>query len=158
MSAAFFNLVFAVAWMAVTGGFSLPNLLLGLVFGAVILFVLREQIGAERHFRRARRIAVLIRLFIKELALSAWKVARQVMRRDMGLKPGIFAYETQLKTDAEITLLANLITLTPGTLTVDVSADRTTLFIHAVDCSDVEAARADIRNGFERRIREAFEE
>ena len=56
----------------------------------------------------------------------------------------------------QITLLANMITLTPGTLTVDVTEDRSALIVHAIDCPDVEAACADIRNGFERLIREAF--
>ena len=49
-----------------------------------------------------------------------------------------------------------MITLTPGTLTVDVTEDRSALIVHAIDCPDVEAACADIRNGFERLIREAF--
>ena len=58
--------------------------------------------------------------------------------------------------DAEITLLANLITLTPGTLSVDVSDDRKYLYVHSIDCSDVEALIDDIRNGFERKILEVF--
>jgi multicomponent Na+:H+ antiporter subunit E len=46
--------------------------------------------------------------------------------------------------------------LTPGTLSVDVSPDRRTLFVHAIDCSDVEKCRRDIAEGFERAIIEAF--
>ncbi|NJR13691.1 MAG: Na+/H+ antiporter subunit E [Phyllobacteriaceae bacterium] len=158
MSAALINVLFAVIWMVVTGAYSLPNFALGFAMGALTLFLMREQLGADRYFRRVRRTMSLIRLFIKELIMSAVRVAVLVLKRDMGLKPGIFAYQTELRSDAEITLLANMITLTPGTLTVDVSDDRRTLFIHAVDCSDPEAARADIRNGFERKIREAFEQ
>jgi multicomponent Na+:H+ antiporter subunit E len=74
----------------------------------------------------------------------------------MELKPGIFAYPLTVDRDFEITLLANLITLTPGTLSVDVSADRKTLFVHAIDCSEPEATRRDIATGFERKIMEAF--
>ncbi|MET0172908.1 MAG: Na+/H+ antiporter subunit E, partial [Agrobacterium vaccinii] len=51
---------------------------------------------------------------------------------------------------------ANLITLTPGTLSVDVSPDRATLYVHALDCSDVEATKRSIAEGFERKIMEAF--
>jgi multicomponent Na+:H+ antiporter subunit E len=156
MNVAMINLVFALLWMAVTGAFSLPNFVLGFAFGAAALFLIREQTGAETYFARWRRIWALVRLFLYELAMSAWRVATMVLRRDMNLKPGIFSYETELTRDAEITLLANLITLTPGTLSVDVSDDKRTLYIHAVDCSDLEATRADIRNGFEKRIREAF--
>ena len=74
----------------------------------------------------------------------------------MDLRPGIFAYPLKVGSDFEITLLANLITLTPGTLSVDVSDDRRTLFVHAIDCSDVDKAIRDIRDGFERKIEEAF--
>ena len=60
----------------------------------------------------------------------------------MHLQPGIFAYRLKVDRNFEITLLANLITLTPGTLSVDVSADRKTLFVHAIDCSDPDRTAA----------------
>ena len=88
--------------------------------------------------------------------LSAYRVARLVLTPRMDLKPGIFAYRLKLDRNFEITLLANLITLTPGTLSVDVSPDRKTLFVHAIDCSDPEKNRRDIAEGFERAIMEAF--
>jgi multicomponent Na+:H+ antiporter subunit E len=58
--------------------------------------------------------------------------------------------------DFEIALLANLITLTPGTLSVDISRDRRLLFVHSIDGSDPEGLKRDIANGFERKIMEAF--
>jgi multicomponent Na+:H+ antiporter subunit E len=61
-----------------------------------------------------------------------------------------------VRDDFQITLLANLITLTPGTLSVDVSADRRTLYVHALHCANPLAIRRDIADGFERRIMEAF--
>jgi multicomponent Na+:H+ antiporter subunit E len=152
-----YNLLLAVTWMAVTGAYTLPNFALGFAFGVVSVYILREQINAGTYFRRAGRVTSLTLHFIKELVMSAVKVAVMVLSPDMKLKSGIFAYHTDLKTDAQITLLANLITLTPGTLTMDVSEDKRTLYIHAVDCSDIDATRADIRNGFERKIREAFD-
>jgi multicomponent Na+:H+ antiporter subunit E len=74
----------------------------------------------------------------------------------LDLQPGIFAFPLTVTSDFEITLLANLITLTPGTLSVDVSEDRRFLYVHAVDCSNIEATKRDIANGFERKIMEAF--
>jgi len=74
----------------------------------------------------------------------------------MDIKPGIFAFPLTVDRDFEITLLANLITLTPGTLSVDVSDDRRTLYVHALDCSNPQAARKAIAEGFERKIMEAF--
>jgi multicomponent Na+:H+ antiporter subunit E len=158
MSFAIWSIVFGGVWVAVSGAFTLPNLLLGSVFGAASLFFIRGHVGRTDLGFRLWPLISLIGLFLYELMMSAVKVAAMVLRPDMNLKPGIFAYETKLTKDSHITLLANLITLTPGTLTVDVSDDKTTLYIHAVDCSDIEATRADIKNGFERKIREAFGE
>lgn len=150
------NVLLALAWGAVSGSFGVLNLAFGFLLGALALSIIREQVGSVGYFSRLRRIASLMVLFVYELVLSATRVAILVTRRDMNLKPGIIAYPLKVDRDLEITLLANLITLTPGTLSVDVSADRKTLYIHALDCSDPEAIRADIADGFERKILEAF--
>lgn len=150
------NLMMALAWGAVSGSFSPINLLFGFALGAIALSVIREQVGSMGYFSRARRVLALMLLFIYELILSAVKVARLVLTPNMNLKPGIFAYPLKVDRDAEIALLANLITLTPGTLSVDVSEDRRTLYVHALDCSDPDQTREDIAMGFERKILEAF--
>lgn len=148
--------LFALVWLAVSGSFTVPNLLLGIAAGALSLLLIRGHIQPDGRRLRPLKILSLLALFIKELALSAWKVAVLVARPKMTLKPGIFAFPLTVDRDFEITLLANLITLTPGTLSVDVSADRTVLYVHAIDCSDPAGARRDIANGFERKILEAF--
>ncbi|MFS8147463.1 cation:proton antiporter [Rhizobium sp. R635] len=151
-----FNLLLAIAWVAVTGSASLLNLIFGFLLGTLALIIIREPFGSRGYLRRARLVLSLAALFLKELSLSAWKVTLTVLSPDMKLKPGIFAFPLTVTSDFEITLLANLITLTPGTLSVDVSTDRRTLYVHALDCSDPEATRRDIANGFERKIMEAF--
>jgi len=105
---------------------------------------------------RPYRLVKLGVVFLREFALSVFRVAKLVLSPSLSMTPAAFRYPLALTSDRQITLLANLITLTPGTLTVDVTDDRRALIIHAVDCPDVEAARADIRDGFERLIREAF--
>lgn len=95
---------------------------------------------------------LLIVMFVKELILSALRVAWLAVQPKLALRPAIIAHPLTVTTDAQITLLANLITLTPGTLSVDVSADRRTLFIHAIDMGSREALIGDIAGGFETRI------
>ncbi|WP_440982536.1 Na+/H+ antiporter subunit E [Shinella sumterensis] len=148
--------LFALVWLAVSGSFTIPNLLLGLAAGALSLWLIRGQIRPDGRRFRPLKVLSLALLFVKELALSAWKVAVLVASPKMALKPGIFAFPLTVDRDFEITLLANLITLTPGTLSVDVSEDRKVLYVHALDCSDPAGARRDIANGFERKIMEAF--
>lgn len=148
------NVLMALAWAAVTGSFSELNLAFGFVLAALALSLIREQVGSVGYFERARRIGSLGLLFLYELALSSIKVALLVLKPNMVVRPGIFTYPLKVERDGEITLLANLITLTPGTLSVDVSDDRQHLFIHTLDCSDPDQLRRDIAYGFERKIME----
>lgn len=150
------NILMALAWAAVTGSFSLINLVFGFALGTVALSLIREQVGSMGYFSKARRMIALMALFVYELVLSSVRVAVMVLNPKMDLKPGILAYPLKVDRDFEITLLANLITLTPGTLSVDVSEDRRTLYVHALDCSDPDQTRQDIADGFERKILEAF--
>lgn len=150
------NVLFVVVWVAITGSATLLNIAFGFLLSVFALWLIRDQVGGRNYWLRLGRIASLIGLFFKELMLSAWNVAVMVMKPRMNVQPGIFAFPLTVTSDFEITLLANLITLTPGTLSVDVSEDRRFLYVHAVDCSNIEATKRDIANGFERKIMEAF--
>jgi multicomponent Na+:H+ antiporter subunit E len=151
------NVLLAIAWVLVTGGFSLLNGLFGFVLGLAALSLIREQIGTIGYVRRVRRLASLALLFLYELVMSAVRVFKLVLTPDLSkLQPGFVAFPLTVDRDFEIALLANLITLTPGTLSVDVSDNRRTLYIHAIHVPDPEAMKADIATGFERKIMEAF--
>jgi multicomponent Na+:H+ antiporter subunit E len=147
--------LFVAMWAGVTGSLYMPNLILGLVLGLTALWLLRDPDEVRPRLRLVDtgRLALL---FVVELFKSGWRVAKIAVRRDLALRPAVVAYPLGLKSDAEITLLANLITLTPGTLSVDVSDDRRTLYIHCVDVDDVDAVVTDIRDGFEATIRRVF--
>jgi multicomponent Na+:H+ antiporter subunit E len=98
----------------------------------------------------------LIALFVRELILSALRVAWLVLQPKLTLRPGIIAYPLSVTSDRQIALLANMITLTPGTLSIDVSDDRRTLFIHAIDVTDRETLIGQIAAGFETLILRAI--
>lgn len=159
MNFAFLVLLLALIWAAVTGGFSLMNLLLGAAVGTLAVWFIRHKVAEPVLARRAGRIVRLALLFFYELGLSAWRVAVLVASPNMHkkLKPAIFAYPLTVKSDQEITLLANLMTLTPGTLSMDVADDRSVIYVHALELEDKDATITSIRNGFEARIIEAFE-
>ena len=148
--------LFTLIWLGITGSWTLPNLLLGLLLSALALTLVRFQIGKPQKVRRPAKIVALLLLFVAELVKSAWRVLVLVLQPRLNVKPGIIIYPLKVQTDFQIALLANLITLTPGTLTVDVTDDRSRLIIHALDAADPEGIRADIESGFERRILEAF--
>jgi multicomponent Na+:H+ antiporter subunit E len=151
------NVLLAVAWVFITGGFSVVNGFFGFLLGLGALSLIREQIGTIGYVRRVRRVTSLAFLFLYELVMSAIRVFKLVLTPDLSkLEPGFIAYPLTVDRDFEISLLANLITLTPGTLSVDVSDNRRTLYIHAIHVPDPEALKEDIATGFERKIMEAF--
>lgn len=159
MNIAVLAIILALVWAAITGSFSLVNLMLGGVVGFAGLWLVRRDMSRPGFLRKARRALALAFLFFYELLLSAFRVAWLVISPNMKqkLKPGIIAFPLTAKSDTEITLLANLITLTPGTLSVDVSRDRSVLYVHALAVPDKEGLIADIASGFERKVIEVFE-
>ena len=148
---------FAVGWAALTGTFTLPNMLLGGALGGVAVYTFTgSRPAGPRRLKRAWQLALL---FVYELLLSAVRVAALVVRRDMmsQIAPAVVAFPLRAQKDAEITLLANLISLTPGTLSIDVSEDRKVLYVHALECRDRGALVKSIADGFERQVIEVFE-
>jgi multicomponent Na+:H+ antiporter subunit E len=102
--------------------------------------------------KRIWHIFTLSLYFFWELIVSNLRIAWDVLRPVKYLSPGVIAVPLDLETDVEITLLSNLITLTPGTIGLDVSDDKRTLYIHAMHLRDGERVRRSIKEGFERRI------
>ena len=96
----------------------------------------------------------LVVWFVYELILANIAVAKAVLRPRLRITPGIIAYKTELKSPMAITWLANLITLTPGTLTLYLSEDHTTLFIHTLNVDDPASVVASIRRAFEHNLME----
>lgn len=159
MNFALVAIVLALIWTAITGQLTLLNLLFGGVIGLIALWLVRQRVGTPMLLLRLRRIISLTLLFFYELVLSAIRVAGLVISPNMTkrLNPAIIAFPLTARSDVEITLLANLITLTPGTLSVDVSEDRRYIYVHCIDAPDKQEVIADIASGFEAKIIEVFE-
>lgn len=155
MSVFVWNILLALAWVAVTGEISVYNFAVGFALSFFILFITRRAGGAPAYFERTVKLVLFLGFFLKEVIVANLRTARHVLRPDL-IRPGIIAIPLDARTDVEITLLANLITLTPGTLSLDVSSDRETLYIHSMDVSDPDAIRAEIKRGLERRLLEVL--
>jgi len=104
---------------------------------------------------RLRSQVSLAGFFLVELALCNIRVAKDVIRPRSQAEPGIIAVPLDCRSDAQITVLANLISLTPGSLTLDVSDDRRTLYVHLMFVSSVQSEVDAIKKDFERRVMEA---
>jgi multicomponent Na+:H+ antiporter subunit E len=150
------NILLSFVWVLLTGNFEEINFLFGFIIGYVILWLARDRTEPVNYFKKVPKLISFIFYFLYELFKANLKVAYDVVTPRHYMKPGIFAIQLDAKTDLEITLLANIITLTPGTLTLDVSPDKKTLYIHSMYVTDVEACRAEIKNGFEKKLLEVM--
>jgi len=98
-------------------------------------------------------------IFLFECIRANFDVALRVIKPNMPINPGIVKVKTKLKTEVALTFLANSITLTPGTLCVDVDKDEQILYIHWIDVKDIDMVRATniIVTRFEGVIGKVFE-
>jgi multicomponent Na+:H+ antiporter subunit E len=148
------NFFLAFLWMFLQVSFTSTSFIIGYILGLIVTFAFRRFFNSRFYMYRVFAVISLLLLFIKELILSNISVLKTILKPKLDIKPGIFALPTDLKKDWEITLLANLITLTPGTLVMDISYDNKILYIHTLDIDDVDEAVDDIKNSFEKAIME----
>jgi multicomponent Na+:H+ antiporter subunit E len=90
--------------------------------------------------------------YLKEVLVANLRVAWDVLTPQDLSDPSIIALPLDAQTDFEILVVANLISMTPGTLSMDVSSDRQTLYIHAMFTGDVEVLKRELKENFEARV------
>ena len=148
------NLLLALAWAALQGEFSLQTLVTGLVLGYVILLTLVRGgvLNPSPYIGRVHRVLGLAVYFFWELVKANFRLALDVATPRFSMKPGIIALPLDATEDSQILLLSMLINTTPGSVALDVSPDRKTLYVHVMYMDTPEAARDDIKQGFERRV------
>ena len=142
----------ALIWMLVTGQFTPANLLVGFVVGYITLFLVRRVIGPSAYFGKVWQVLSFLIFFLRELIEANVRVAIDVLTPGPRMQPRVMSVPLDARSDLEITLLANLVSLTPGTLSLDISSDRRTLYIHAMYALDEEAVRRQIKEGMEQRV------
>ncbi|MFJ5763092.1 Na+/H+ antiporter subunit E [Neobacillus sp. NPDC093182] len=148
------NVVLAFLWMFIKVSYDPISFIKGYLFGLLVIFVLRRYFHSRFYLFRLWSFIKLIFIFIKELILSNIAIVKIVLKPRLDMRPAIFAMDTVLTKDWQITLLSSLITLTPGTLVIDVSDDNKTLFIHAMNIGEVEDEINSIKKSFEKAILE----
>lgn len=140
------NLLLTIVWIALSGDFSMGSMLTGLVFGYLVIALVQNQFPVFHGYgKRVPRLISFIFYFLKELLVANNRVAFDVVTPPWHMKPGVIAVELEAKTDLEIAFVANLISLTPGTLSLDISDDRGVLYIHAMFLDDEKALREELR-------------
>lgn len=150
------NVLLSLAWVALTGKFTPFNLVIGFVLGYTMLWISQRKEQSSVYFRKVRLVIGFAVFFVWEVIKANLRVAYEAVTPGLHMIPGVIAIPLDAKTDAEITILANLITLTPGTLSLDVSTDRRVLYIHAMYVENVTEFKQHIKQGLERRLLEVL--
>lgn len=143
----FWTLLLFFMWLILTANFEIANIFIGFAVSfSIALLYLKLFTHKEFGFVRPLWFGVYILVLLKNLITSNILIAIRTLSRDMKLSPAIIAVKTELESDWKKLLLANSITLTPGTLTLDVKDD--TLYIHVIDTKSY-PNREDISREFE---------
>jgi multicomponent Na+:H+ antiporter subunit E len=148
------NLVLALVWMAMTARFDLSNLALGMAFGYLVLYASQVAVGRSAYFGRPLRLVRFVGFYALEVVRANVRVAFDVATPTSMARPGIVAIPLEARSDTEILLLSSLISMTPGSLTLDISDDRRVVYVHAMFLDDPDAFRRDIKEELERRVLE----
>lgn len=148
------NVLLALVWVGLTGVYKPINFAAGYAFSFVVLLAVRRALPDSNYYTKVPRVLYFVAFFLWELFRANLRVAYDVLTPRHHMRPGVVAVPLELDSDAAITLLANLITLTPGTLSLDVSADRRVLYVHTMYIEDPDTFRCDIKQGFEHRVKE----
>ncbi len=154
------NLLLAFIWGALMGSFEPDNLFFGFVLGFIILSITdrSRSLGKASYLGKTWLVVQLFSILHYDIIRANIRVLRTVLSRQMNLEPAVIAIPLKLKQDNAITLFSNIIALTPGTLSLDVSSDRKIIFVHVMTIADENKFRHDLQNVYERRIKELLEE
>lgn len=152
------NLLLAVVWAGLLGTFNVLTLIVGFALGFAALWIAQPLYPVQTsYFARSWRVVQLVVFFLYELLVSsvqvAWIVLTPWRKRP---EPAVIEMPLLVKSDLEILLVTSLISLTPGTLSLDVSEDRETLFVHAMFGDDPGAVIDALKTGMEHRVAEVF--
>jgi multicomponent Na+:H+ antiporter subunit E len=150
----FWALCLALVWCLFWGEFTLVTWLGGFVLALIILTSLGAT-KAKSDLRFVRKVLPMLGLlgfFLYELLLANLRVAFIVLSPRLKVRGAIVAVPVEVESDAEIVILASLITLTPGTLTLDVDRENKIFYIHAIHAEGREDVIREVKDGMERRV------
>ena len=149
------GVLFAVIWVFVRGTRLAPeplagSLLLGLAVGFPMAYVFRRLYGdtlrLRRSFRSAPYAALYVLTFVQEAVVSSIDVTYRVLAPSEPIEPEVILIPLRVQTELGVTTIANSITMTPGSLTLDYDAEENALYVHVIDGSDPEDIVDPIRD------------
>lgn len=147
-----------LVWLLLVNSYSPNSLLFGLMLGIVIPFLTRPFWPDRPVLHHPLKIAEYILIVLWDIAVANVVVAGIVLfKRNASRSPAWISIPLELKSPEAITVLAGTITLTPGTVSADLSAEGHFLLVHCLDAPDPDGVRDEIKERYERRLMEIFQ-
>ncbi len=154
----YYTLLLAVIWQLLVNRLSPNSILFGLLLGILIPFFTGPYWPDRPTLRRPLRIAEYMLIVLYDIVVANIVVAQQVLFwRNRDLRPALICVPLELRTPEAITVLAGTITLTPGTVSCDLSAEGHNLLVHCLHAPDPDAVRDEITDRYQRRLMEILE-
>jgi len=145
----------AIAWCFLQGSITLSNLILGGLISTFIFYITVSYNGMNRSLSQLKATTHLLLFIIKDLVISSFRVGWDILTPTVYARPRIVRIPIGDLNDVAITLLANAISLTPGSLALEVKDDRQTLYVHLMYAEDRDAAVKAIYIDLGNRVRAA---
>lgn len=152
------TLLLAIIWVMLQNEFSAGMAVFGLILGVIIPRMTAKWWPDRPQGIRAVKMLSYIMLVVWDIIVANIHVAWIILTRsNASLRPAWVVVPLELKSPEAITILAGTITLTPGTVSSDLSSEGHSLLVHALDTDDPDAVRDEIKDRYERRLKEIFE-
>lgn len=133
---------------------TIQTVVAGFIIGSFIVWVMRRFFGRRFYLHKVLKIIKLLFIFLEEIFRSAVVVIKHILDPRLDLKPGIFAYETVLRSDWEVTTISLLLTLTPGSVVMEINEEGNIFYVHAMDITRYKADLERSLHRFEQAIME----
>ncbi|MDP5216927.1 Na+/H+ antiporter subunit E [Ruegeria sp. 2205SS24-7] len=154
----FLTLLLTLVWQLLVNDLSLNSLLFGFFLGIVIPVVTMPYWPNRPKLQNIPMVIEYILVVLYDIVVANIAVARIVLfKPDAARTPAWVRIPLELRSPEAIAVLAGTITMTPGTLSADLSAKGHSLLVHCLDTDDPEAVRDEIKQRYERRLKEIFE-
>lgn len=143
------NLFITLLWVLLKDetGLHLQTIVTGFIIGSFITLIMRRFFGGQFYLIRVFAMVKLVLIFISETLQSSVVVIKHVVSPKITIEPGIFTYKTILTSDWEVTTLSLLLTLTPGSVVMEINEAGDVLYVHAMD---IKRYKGDLESSLKR--------
>lgn len=150
------NLVIAGVWMFLQQTLAWENFVVGYFIGLLVMYFAVRRLNSPLYMQYVLAFIKLAVIFLLEVVRSGVRVSYLILHPSLPVSPGLVAVPLDVTSDEAITVFAGMITMAPGSISVELSDDRRFLYVHALEASDPHKAAAFFKNAFERHIMEVF--